>query len=78
MFSASARSSPSQSSVSRDDRRDQLEAGDARGAQPALARDQLVAAARQRPDHDRLEHAARADGLGQLLESDLVEVCRGW
>ena len=50
------------------ERRDPLEAGELRRAQAALAGDQLVAAARQRPHEHRLEHAARADRLGELAQ----------
>jgi hypothetical protein len=44
-----------------------------RGPQAALPGDQLEAAARQRPHHDRLEHPARPDRLGELGEPGVVE-----
>ena len=63
------------------ERRDVLEAGELRGAQAPLAGDQLEAHAGgrrrafggrllrvQRPHHDRLHHAERPDGGGQLLQ----------
>jgi hypothetical protein len=54
-------------------RGDQLDAGDPGGAQAALARDELVAPAGQRPDDNRLEHPAGANGVRQLAELGLVE-----
>ena len=42
----------------------------------ALAGDQLIAVV-DRPDEDRLEHAALGDRGGQLGQRLLVEICRG-
>src|SRR5690606_21171496 len=52
--------------------RDLAQPGQARGAPAALASDDLVVAAAQVADHDRLDHALRADRLGQLGELGVV------
>ena len=56
-----------------DDRRHGREPGLARGAPAALAGDQLVAALRPRADDDRLDHALRADRLGEAGVASCVE-----
>ena len=51
-----------------DERGDLLEPGEPRGAPAALAGDELVRAAGERADEDRLQHAVRGDRVGQRLE----------
>ena len=55
------------------ERRDRLEAGDLRGAPAALAGDELVRAAGDRPHEHRLQHAALAQRAGERLERGVVE-----
>jgi hypothetical protein len=56
-----------------DHHRHVVPAGALRGAPPALAGDQRVAAARPRAHHQRHDHAVGADRGGQLVELGLVE-----
>ena len=65
MFSISASSSRSRLVGVAHERRHLLELGHLRRAQAPLAGDQLVLAAGQRADDERLEDAARLDRLGQ-------------
>ena len=54
--------------------RDAREPGAAGRPEPALARDQLVAAVPERPDRERLDDPELADRGGKLVERPLVEV----
>jgi hypothetical protein len=56
-----------------DQRRDDLETGLARSAPAALAGDQLVAAVRERPDDERLDHAGLGNRLGERRDRLGVE-----
>ena len=57
--------------------RDMREAGDSCGAQPSLARDQLISAIGRCAHDDRLQHAVLSDGRGELGRLVVVESAPG-